>query len=90
MYLIGTYLSILVSLIFQLIQDLIFDSDWFLYNLLELELFYFCSTVFVQLYAYFCLHTLSTRPIIIVLTNGFDSIDFHQLNSTRNVTHLLM
>lgn len=53
MYLISTYLTFIISIIFHFIQDLLFDSDWFLFNLIEFEFLYLCSTVFVSLYAYF-------------------------------------
>ena len=82
MYVIGTCLSIvsiLVSFIFQLVQDLLLDSDWFLVNLLELELFYVCTTVLAKLYAHFYLATyyIHHQP-------AFDTIELFQFNKSRN------
>lgn len=84
MHVIGTCLSILVSFIFQLVQDLLLDSDWFLVNLLELELFYICTTVFAKLYAHFYLIAyIHHQP-------AFDSIESLQFNKSRNFSRLLM
>ena len=84
MHVIGTCLSILVSFICQLVQDLLLDSDWFLVNLLELELFYLCTTVFAKLYAYFYLSAFQQ----------FGTIEpFHQFavaNKSRNFSRLLI
>lgn len=85
MYVIGTCLSILLSCICQLLQDLLFDSDWFLVNLLELELFYLCSNAFVKLYAYFYLSAGQSTHF-----EPIETIPLFAANKSRNISRLLM